>query len=122
MSWLDSVFLGDEVERGNELDAKIRALNQAKFEKGVLSAGQLEKANANLAKESAAVHSQQLSEDFNLGLEEGYENVTGGIKAAVASPFRFAWDSLPWQLLLVGLLWGAWYLGLFNGLKNRFAK
>lgn len=122
MSWLDSIFLGDELERGTELDAKIRALNQAKFEKGVLDAGQLEKANANLEKESAAVHSAQIGEDFSAGLSEGYDNVTGAIKTTLSAPFKFAWDSIPWQLLVVGLLAGAWYLGLFNGLKNKFAK
>ena len=122
MSWLDSVFLGDEVERGNELDAKIRALNQAKFEKGVLDAGQLEKANANLEKESAAVHSAQLYEDFSAGIDEGYQNVTSTIKGAVAAPLNFIGASIPWQLILVGLAVGAWYLGFFNGLKNKFAR
>lgn len=122
MSWLDTVFLGDEVERGNELDRKIRELNQAKYEKGVLTAGQLEKANANLEKESAAVHSAQIGEDFSAGLQQGYENVTGTIKAAAAAPFNFAWDSIPWQLIVAALLAGAWYLGLFNGLRNKFAK
>lgn len=119
MSWLDSIFLGDEVERGRELDAKIRDLNQAKYERGVLTADQRDAADANLARESAEVHSQQIYEDFTGGLNEGYQNVTGGIRSTLAAPFNFAFASIPWQLWLAGLVALAWYLGAFNNLRNR---
>lgn len=119
MSWLDSVYLGDEAERGADLDAKIRALNQSKYEKGVITADQRDAYNANLESENAAVWSRQIADDFAAGLSEGYDNVTGGIRKTLAAPFSFAWDAIPWQLLLAGLVAALWYLGAFNNLRNR---
>ena len=111
MGFLDSLFIGDEIERGKELDAKIRALNAEKEAKGVLTSGQRQAADAALELESGPVWADQINGDFSAGLDEGYANVTGGIKAAINAPARFLWDSIPWWVLVGAVLFGLWQIG-----------
>ena len=110
MGFLDSIFLGDEIERGKDLDAKIRALNAEKEAKGVLTSGQRQAADDNLAKESGPIWSEQINQDFSDGLDEGFENVTGTIKAGINAPARFLAASIPWWVWVLGLAYVAWQL------------
>lgn len=119
MSWLDRIFLPQsEVDRGLELDAKNRALTQKKYEAGLLSAGQRDLADKHYDETSALLYDGQISESFDEGLAQGYQNVTGAIKTTLAAPFKFTWASIPWQLWLAGGLALVWYMGGFRRLKG----
>lgn len=111
MSWLGDLFLGGEKARGEELDQKIRDLNAQKEAKGVITAGQRAAYDAALESESSVIWDRQVNDDFSAGIDEGYQNVTGGIKSAINAPARFLWDSIPWWvwLALVGV--AAWQIG-----------
>jgi hypothetical protein len=55
--------------------------------------------------------SAEVGDAFNEGLSEGYDNVTGGIRAAVNFPLKFIWDALPWWVWVGGAGALFWYLG-----------
>lgn len=110
MGFLDSLFIGDEIERGKELDAKIRALNAEKEAKGVLTSGQRQAADAALDLESGPVWSEQINGDFSAGLDQGFDNVTGAIKTTINAPAKFLLASIPWWVWVLALAYGAWQL------------
>jgi hypothetical protein len=123
MSFLSSFFLPkSEIDRGAELDAKLRALNQTKVDNGSWTTGQRDAADANLIEQGATTYEQQINTAFDQGLAEGWANVTGGIKATLAAPFKFTFASIPWQLWLVGALVLLYYAGGAQRLKNILLK
>lgn len=122
MSFLGDIFLGDEIARGKKLDAELKRFNAQKVQAGTMTQEEADARDARLESETAAVWDAQINNDWNQGLDQGYENVTGGIKKTLAAPFNFAFASIPWQLWLAAAVALAWYLGAFNNLKNRFAR
>jgi hypothetical protein len=114
MGIISDWFIGDEIKRGQELDRQILELNRQKEAKGVITAGQRRLADENLLKEDAELWTSQINRDFDAGLQEGYVNVTGGIKAAINAPARFLWDSIPLWVWVLGIGWIAWQVGPVN--------
>lgn len=111
MSWLGDLFIGGEKERGEELDRQIRELNAQKEAKGVITAGQRAAYDAALESESSAIWDKQVNDDFSAGIDEGYQNVTGGIKSAINAPARFIWDAIPLWVWGAALVFGLWQIG-----------
>lgn len=111
MSFLGDLFIGGEKERGEELDRQIRELNAQKEAKGVITAGQRAAYDAALESESSVIWDKQVNDDFSAGVDEGYQNVTGGIRTAINAPARFLWDSIPWWVWGGLLVFGLWQVG-----------
>lgn len=119
MGFLDNLLLGDEIERGKELDAKIRALNAKKEAQGFLTSGQRQAADDNLAKESGPVWEEQINQDFSAGLDEGYANVTGAIKTGINAPAKFLAASIPWWVWVLVLGYAAFQLKVTRSWLKR---
>lgn len=122
MGLLDSIFLGGEIERGKQLDSQIRDLNRQKEEAGVITPGQREAYDAALNTETEEIWRRQVNQDFDSGLQQGYENVTGGIKSAINAPARFLWDSIPWWVWGGLVSFGLWQLGSVRAWIKRLVK
>lgn len=138
MGWFQKLIYGIDLEeeqrRGDELDRQLREMNERDYGPG----GRIyERIEAERGTEEAdAVYDQvrdnlnegltgdveaQVDDAFREGLEEGYENVTGGISNTLAAPFRFTFASIPWQLWIAAAValflymgGGVWLKGLIN--------
>jgi hypothetical protein len=105
----------------DETDAKLAALNQEKLESGSWSKDQYDQAQAHL--EASKLDATQLVTDaFYEGAGEGYDNMTGAAKEVLKSPFRLAWDIIPWQLWLLAAVALFFWMGGAALLKGRLAR
>lgn len=121
MSFLTSIFASGEQERSDDLDARLDALNRRKLEEGKISPTEYDRRAAVLAENRTDVDAE-VSAAFKEGAQEGYNNVTGAIKDAAAAPFRFAWDIIPWQLIVAALIVAFFYMGGASLLKGVLKK
>jgi hypothetical protein len=116
MSWiLDKIYgIDAETTRGQALDSAMDAQNRSLVDQGIWSQADYDRYLNNSAAQRANTYSGQEQAAFNEGLAEGYDNVTGGIKAAINFPGKFLWDSIPWWVWLGGLVAVLWWLGLIK--------
>ena len=117
--------LDAEQKRADELDAQLAALNRETLARGRWTEKQMEEAERNRAAGAGGNIEAQVNAAFNEGLADGYSNVTGTIKSTLAAPFKFAFASLPWQLIAAGLVALFFYMGgwhLVSGALLRFKK
>lgn len=142
MGWLQKIFYGVDLDaeqaRSDQLDAALRVQNEIDYGPGgpvynqIASERGTAAANAayqQVTQRGAADDMPDIAGDvhgaFREGLHEGYENVTGGIRATLAAPFKFTWASLPWQLLLAGAIFAFFYFGgpqLVKPLIRKYLK
>ena len=115
------VHLEEEQKRGDALDAQAADMNAEKLRTGQWDYGTYETATANWAKSKIDVVGE-VDAAFKEGLDEGYANVTGAIKSTLKAPFQFGWDIIPWQLWVVALGFGFFYLGGFAMLRGILSK
>ena len=108
----------EELQRqSDELDAQRGQLNQSTYARIQSQQGQaaadrwLGQVAVNEEASDYGTVEEQVSESFNEGLSEGYENVTGTIRSGINWPLKFLWDALPWWVWLGGLGAVFWYLG-----------
>ena len=127
MSWYNPVtWFSDEQARADDLDRQLRALNERDYgpggriyEKVKTERGQeaADAVNATVQGHLGTQEDQsrdiegQVDDAFLQGLQEGYDNETGFAKKVLASPFKLAWDVIPWQLYVVALVALFFYLG-----------
>ena len=107
----------------NASDAQLYALNQAAKNSGQFDQATYDQAQANWYRGHITDAGADVATAFNVGLAEGFDNVTGTIKAGINLPvkwsLKFIWDSLPWWIWL-GLLAGVlWYFGLLQKLVRK---
>ena len=100
-----------------ELDAKIKA-RQAE---GTLSTEQFNYYNAGL---STAIESPNSAyvQGFGEGLKEGLDNVTGTTRKGIAGLINSVFAAIPWQLWVLGLVVGFFYIGGAGLLRRKVAK
>lgn len=128
------VDLDEEQRKQDELDAKLRELNERDYGPGgrlyekITASGGIQEANQtldqvleNLETSRAGDVSDQVNDAFGEGLQEGYDNVTGAISNTLAAPIRFTFASIPWQLWALALValflyagGGLWLKGILN--------
>lgn len=128
MSWYNPVsWIGSSDGRSQEqlqaesdaADARLAELNQAaasRYGTDWLREAENNRLNSRLQVEDA------VQADFNSGLSDGYNNVTGAIKDTVNFPLKFLWDALPWWAWLAAAGGVFLYLGGGVWLKGRLAK
>jgi hypothetical protein len=124
MSFLSSIFAPGEQERGDELDAKLAALNQQEYANGKISATELARRDQEQADNAVNVD-ESLNDAFVEGAKEGYNATTGAIKTGLAAPFKFTWAILPWQVYAVAAVALFLYMGggiYLKGLLPRKLK
>lgn len=103
--------------QSDALDAQRGQLNQSTYARIQSQQGQaaadrwLGQVNANEAAASVGTVEEQINADFNAGLSDGYNNVTGAIRTGLNWPLKFIWDALPWWVWVGGAGALFWYLG-----------
>jgi hypothetical protein len=119
MSLLTWIYAPGEQERGDEADRKRAELDQKAFERGKITQAELERRSNESPR---IVVEDELDAAFIEGAKEGYDAETSTIKAVVAAPFKFAWASLPWQLILAAGVALFLYMGGGAYLKGIIRK
>lgn len=126
-NWIRTQALGVDLDETqatlDRTDAQLAIENQKDYgpggtiynrtvqEKGVDAANQqYEEVNQRLMESHIDVESE-VGQAFDEGLQEGYDNITGGIKKTLKAPFQFAWASIPWQVWLLGAVLLFVYVG-----------
>lgn len=125
MSWYQKVLYGvdldEEQAKQNELDAQLKKMND-----DALAAGKWDNATYQAA-EQHRVDSQindvqgEVDKAFNSGLQDGIDNIRGGIGKTINFPFRL----IPWQVYVIGAVFLFFYMGgaeLLRGSLTRFKK
>lgn len=144
MGWFSRILYGVDLDdaqaRSDAADAALAAENQQDYGPGgsvynqIVSERGIDAANRTYQEvmdrtyqshEQTADVQGEVNEAFVEGLGEGFDRTTGAIRGTLAAPFKFAWASLPWQLVAVGLVILFLYMGggvFLKGLINRYAK
>ncbi len=149
MGWIQKLFLGvdldEEQQRSDELDAAIARENQKDYAAPQRDGGFIGPMQPNIYEQiqerrgTAAADAtyagvleresqsridvrDEVGDAFYEGLQEGYENTTGGIRSALAAPFNFAWKALPWQLIVAAAVFAFFYFGGGPWLKRALGK
>lgn len=105
------VDLDEEQRRGNELDARLEALNRQALETGRWNADQYRRAEENRTAGLTGDVRQDVRSAAAEGAVEGIRAIPGAIKETLRAPFVFAQAILPWQLWVVGAVALFIYLG-----------
>lgn len=126
MAWLlDKLFGADDLQsEGDALDAELRRVNERDYSEGgriyniiEQSSGQAAADGAyqtvldNLTSGATGNVSQQLEQEFDLGWEEGKQNVTGAVSKAFSVVTDIAGTVLkgvPWWIWALVILYFAW--------------
>ena len=121
MSFLTAIFAPGEQERGDELDRRRLELDRQALERGRITQQEYARREAQVAEQRVDVGAE-LNASFKEGAQEGYQNVTGGLRAALAAPFKFIFDALPWQAFVALAVALFLYLGGGVWLKGIIAR
>lgn len=118
MSFLASIFAPGEAARSDELDARLRALNAAALARGKITSEQFEKTEERISAGGSSTYDEQLADALATGAEEGLANMQDGFRRAVNSTARGALGFIPAWVFIVGALWLARELGVFDWLRE----
>src|SRR5437773_406913 len=77
------VDIEEEQRKADAANEKLLQLNREKAESGKWTQEQADAANARIANDSSHNYEEQVDEAFNIGLQEGVNNLTGGAKKAM---------------------------------------
>jgi hypothetical protein len=124
-----SLFVSqEEFDRGAAADSALERLNNQAYEQGRISSEEnlrrLQNINANRL-DTGAIFQQEgtnVAAGFVAGWKEGADRIQSGIKNTVGGVLNWGLGSIPWQVWVGLLIYGAWQLGLFALLKRRIAK
>ena len=131
--WLYGIDLEEEQRRADELERQRQEMNKG-YEPGGDIYERIKQQRGAAAADDAysQVLAQDQNQDINVekevdeafweGWDEGYENITGGVRETIRAPFTFAWDSIPWQLWAGGLVFLLYYMGGWTWLEKRFLR
>lgn len=137
MGWFSRIFYGvdldEEQARGNELDAKLNALNNQALQSGKYTQAQYELAMDHASEGVTGDVNQQVWQAAGEGALEGAKGelklvstVAGGTASAVKGTLNFAFgtilSAIPWWIYLGALGYGFWWLGGFRWLKKKAFK
>ena len=118
-TWLTGVDPAEEQRRSDDADRRLREMNLADLQRGTWSDEEFYARDARITAGALDVKADY-SAAFKEGLDEGYQNTTGAIRTTLASPFNFAFASIPWQVWLALGVFVAWKTGLLRKmLKTR---
>lgn len=121
--WLARFYYDEDLERTDaEVERRLHEMNVQRLEEGFWDEDDYALAEGHLRVDHSSTYFQQVVDEADAGLEEGWNNVTSGIRDTINAPARFLWDSIPWWVWLLGIAALAWYLGLFSLLQRRIAK
>jgi hypothetical protein len=123
LSWF---YLGDEVEKGKQLDEKLASLNRDALARGVYDSGTFAEAEANRQKEDSSTYSAQIDGAFGDGWRDGEQTVvnavegtvgaiTGAAGSVVGAPLKGLLKGIPWWLWILGVGALLTYLGMLPG-------
>jgi len=122
MSWYQKVLYGvdldEEQAKQNELDAQLKIMNDK-----ALADGKWDNDTYQLA-EQHRVDSQindvqgEVDKAFNSGLQDGIDNIRGGIGKTINFPFRL----IPWQVYVIAGIALFFWMGGAALLKGRLAR
>jgi hypothetical protein len=99
MGFFSTIFAPGEQKRGDDLDAKLSALNAQRLASGYYSPEQYAQASANLAAGRLDVEAE-VSGAFVEGAKEGADNVRRYIGTAINETIKTVARLLPWQVWL----------------------
>ncbi len=107
----------------NASDTRLAALNRAALASGQYDQATYDQAQAHWYTGQIPDAAGDVGQAFQDGARQGFDNVTGVIKAGINFPakwtLKFIWDALPWWVWL-GLLAGVlWYFGLLQKLVRK---
>ncbi len=119
MSWIPAFLLGgvdvdEEQKRQQELDAQLAALNRSRLDAGIWDQNTYDQANAHLEASRIDDVSGEVDNAFQVGWNEGVDNIRGTAGAIIGTPFRLI-PPIGWAILVVALLV---YMGGWARLKN----
>jgi hypothetical protein len=124
MSWWNPYTWNASAQQAesDRLDAELNALDNGTFRRirenyGDAAADAWQVARnrnqaASVASGAASVNVRsQIDDAFREGLADGYDNVTGAIRAGINAPARFLWDAIPGWVWLAAIAVALWQLG-----------
>lgn len=118
----------EEVDRSAVLAERDLALNRRLVEVGRISQDEelrrMQNIAANRADTGAIFHLDGTNplDGFKEGWAEGANRIQTGIRSTVGGVLNWGFGSIPWQVWVLVLLWGAWQLGFLELIKRRIAK
>jgi hypothetical protein len=126
MNWLPNWLTGYDEEAaaaGRKADEQNKAITENLHDRGLISDEDYKVAQGHYS--DAAAYDDRAAIDAAAleGLNDGADNIRGGftttINTLIATPLRL----IPWQVWLAAAIYGAFRLGLFDGLlKGVFKK
>lgn len=137
MGWFSRIFYGvdldEEQARGNDLDAKLNALNNQARDSGKYTQEQYEIAMDHASAGAIGDVNQQVWDAAKQGALEGakgelklVDTVAGGAASAVKGTLNFAagtiLSAIPWWVFLGAAGYGFWWIGGFKWLKKKAFK
>ena len=126
ITWITSkvsgIDLAAEQQRGNELDAKLGAMNQEALATGRYDQAEFDQAEADRATGAVGNVNAAVTDEFWVGWGEGETNIKNWLKKALEKIPNTILPAIPWQLYVLAavalFLWmgGA---GMLRGILNK---
>lgn len=126
MSWLipDWVtgFDRENYEAGLEADRKNLELQRKLNAAGKVTDDDLAISEGRYLESVSYDPDEEIETAFGEGIDEGADNIRGGLTSTINTVIGTPLKLIPWQVWLAAALYGAWRLGLLDGLLKGVLK
>jgi hypothetical protein len=123
MSWFQKIIYGvdldEEQARQNELDAQLKAMNDDALARGIYDQSTWDAAEAHRTQTYLPDVAGDVSKAFDTGWNEGAANIRNTIGSTVNRIVSTPFKVIPWQVWLIAAAFGAWKLGLLDGIVRK---
>jgi hypothetical protein len=123
MSWFQKIIYGVDLDaeqaRQNELDVQLKAMNDKALSDGVYDQSTYDAAEAHRAQTYLPNVAGDVGAAFDTGWNEGAANIRHTIGATVDGIVVTPFKVIPWQVWLIAAGFGAWKLGLLDGILRK---
>ena len=122
MSWLPDWLTGhdaDNYEAGLEADRKNRALTDDLHNRGLITDADYAVANGHYDEAAAYDPGAEIDAAFMEGLDDGADNIRGGLTSTLNTVIGTPLKLIPWQVWVGAAGYVAWRLGVFDGILKR---